>query len=127
MTPNEYAELFIKTLDQLNTVSDHQMEGILRIVLAGLAAENASAQEKSEAVETLSAVAEDMKKAIDGASKISPPGLETGETPSGNFSAEVEANLNLAMRNALNNQQQLNELGVSALSQLLARLLRLQN
>jgi hypothetical protein len=118
MTPAECAELFAKTLEELNAVSQLQMQGILNVVVAGLEAIKSSSQSDPGTIENFTKLIDDLKAKIEEVGQNSKD-LDAPPAESDNFCAEVEANINIAMKNSLNNQQQLNIVGVAALTQIL--------
>jgi hypothetical protein len=125
MTPAECAELFAKTLEELNAVSQLQMQGILNVVTIGL--EAARSQNSSpEVLEKLTKLVDELKSTAGQLGSIHPGSLSEDAPGSENFCAEVEANINIAMKNSLNNQQQLNVIGAAALTQIISLLIALQ-
>jgi hypothetical protein len=125
MTPVECAEFFAKTLEKLNAVSQLQMQGILGVVITGLEAARSlsSSQKDPGTVEKLSKLVDELKSTAGNLSGVDSGGFSADAPRSENFCAEVEANINSAMKNSLNNQQQLNVIGAAALSQIIIALI----
>jgi hypothetical protein len=128
MTPSECAELFAKTLEELNAVTQLQMQGILNVAIAGIGAAKsiASSSPDAGAVDKLSELVEQLKNKADELRQDSGKDFSTPASQSSDFSAEVEANINIAMKNSLNAQQQLNVIGAAALTQIINLLISLE-
>jgi hypothetical protein len=123
MTPTECAELFAKTLEELNAISQLQMQGILNIVITGLEAAKSTPSDKADVAQRLSALVEDLKTALNNMGKVPVQPLSATDQAVDNFCAEVEANINIAMKNTLMFQQQLNSISAAALGKVIALLL----
>ena len=126
MTPTECAELFAKTLEELNAVSQLQTQGILNIVIAGLEAVKSTANDNAGVTQAFSKLENELKNAMNGVEKISLEPISAPAQPSDNFCAEVEANINLAMKNSLANQQQLNVIAAAALTKIINLLISIK-
>ncbi len=128
MTPAECAELFAKTLEELNAVSQLQMQGILGVVTTGLEAAKSlsSSSPDPEALDKLTRLVDELKNTAGQLGSIDPGNLSADASQSENFCAQVEANLNLAMQNSVSNQQQLNVIGAAALTQIISLLISLE-
>jgi hypothetical protein len=126
MTPTECAELFAKTLEELNAVSQLQMQGILNIVISGLEAVKSTSSDNAGVVQPLSELIDDLKNAMNSVGKVPVEPIGAPDQTSDNFCAEVEANINLAMKNSLANQQQLNVIGAAALTKIINLLISLK-
>src|SRR5262249_11456668 len=123
MTPNECAELFAKTMEELNAVSQLQMRGILNVIVTGLEAAKSPISDKGDIVQKLSELVEELKNASTGVGKIAVEPMTPTDQNSDKFCEAVEDNINIAMKNALNNQQQLNVMGAAALAQVIELLI----
>jgi hypothetical protein len=123
VTPTECAELFAKTLEELNAISQSQMQGILNIVITGLEAAKSTAGDKTDVVQKLSALVDDLKNALNGVGKAPVQPISAPDQAADNFCAEVEANINIAMKNTLMFQQELNSISAAALGKVIATLL----
>jgi hypothetical protein len=127
VTPTECAELFVKTLEELNAVSQLQMQGILNVVITGVEAAKSTSSDKADVVEQLSALIADLKNALNGVGKVPVQPISAPDQAVDNFCAEVEANINIAMKNTLMFQQALNSIASAALGKVIESLLSAQN
>ncbi|HEV7644091.1 MAG TPA: RebB family R body protein [Pyrinomonadaceae bacterium] len=128
MTPAECAEFFAKTLEELNAVSQLQMQGILNVVTTGLEAAKSLSSSHNDpgAIEKLSKLVDELKSTAENLGNNKPGDFSADAPQSENFCAEVEANINIAMKNSLNDQQQLNVIGAAALTQIISLLISLE-
>jgi len=125
MPPAECAELFAKTLEELNAVSQLQMQGILNVVITGLEAAKSLSSSNTDpaALDKLAELVKDLKTKIDELGQNPKNNFSADAQQTENFCAEVEANINIAMKNSLYDQQQLNVIGAAALSQVISLLI----
>jgi hypothetical protein len=123
-TPAECADFFVKTLKELNAVTHLQMRGILDLTIAGVEAAKSlrSSTADQATAAKLGGLVDELKGTADKLSQGSPKEFSAGAPQSENFCAEVEANINIAMRNCLANQEQLNIIGAAALTQIITLL-----
>jgi hypothetical protein len=128
MTPTECAELFAKTLEELNAVGLQQMQGILNVVVTGLEAAKSLGAPSGDpaAADKLAGLVSDLKSAIDTASQNNQNTSSADAPKPDDFCAEVEANINLAMQNSVAFQQELNTISAAALGKVIEDLITLQ-
>jgi Killing trait len=124
---SNYAEIFCKTMSELNAVALEQTQGLLNIAVT--AAEkfhslNPAAQANNE---ELGGFINQLKNTADNLSQTNQPtpeNLSAQSAPNAEtFIAAVEQALGNAIHNSANNQQQLNIIGAAILTQSAALLL----
>ena len=114
-------KLFTETLERLNEININQMQSILDIAIAAADAAgsiNPANTDGSAFVEKVAALVEDLKAKADSFDKTPTPAIDHDiSRKAGAFCETVERDLNIAIENSLNSQQQLYVTGAAVLSQ----------
>ena len=116
----ECIKLFCHTVNELNTISLKQMEGLLSLAVKAVEAadSNGSAGDAGQFVDELKAAAEELdRRARAQEERLSESIKNASSGPSSDiFCAVVEQRIGVALENSLAFQQQLNELGAAILA-----------
>lgn len=115
-------KLFTETLARLNEIAEGQMQSILDLAIAAADAAGsinpANITEGDVFVEKVTALVEDLKAKTDSFDKTPTPAINHDiSRKAGAFCEAVERDLNIAIENSLNNQQQLYVTGAAVLVQ----------
>jgi hypothetical protein len=114
-------KLFTETLARLNEIAEGQMQSILDIAIAAADAAGsinpANITEGDAFVAQVTALVEDLKAKADSFDNTPAPAVDHDiSRKDGAFCETVERDLNVAILNSLNNQQQLYVMGASVLA-----------
>jgi hypothetical protein len=113
--------LFTDTLERLNEININQMQSILDIAIAAADAANSintANTAGSDFVEKVTALVEGLKEKADSFDNTPTPAIDHDPSDKvGAFCETVERDLNIAIENSLNNQQQLYVVGEAVLTE----------